>query len=255
MAKSKYEYVKNFESTDHLLPSCWLVVRIDGRYFTRFTTQHGFVKPNDRRGIELMNRCAQNVMKEFPDIILAYGQSDEYSFVLKKNTKLFKRRSSKISTNFVSLFASSYVFHWSEYFPDTKLQLPPTFDGRVVCYPSDTILRDYLSWRQVDCHINNLYNTTFWTLVNQGNLSNIEAEERLKGTVSSDKNEILFSEFGINYNDEDPMFKKGSVLLCRRVPIEQQRKDKTVIKNKQRIVVLHQDIISDSFWRENPILQ
>ena len=28
------------------------------------------------------------------------------------------------------------------------------------------------------------------------------AQERLKGTVSGDKNEILFSEFGVNYNNE-----------------------------------------------------
>jgi tRNA(His) guanylyltransferase len=34
-----------------------------------------------------------------------------------------------------------------------------------------------------------------------------------KGTVSSDKNEILFSQFGINYNNEAEMFKKGSALF------------------------------------------
>jgi tRNA(His) guanylyltransferase len=77
-----------------------------------------------------------------------------------------------------------------------------------------------------------LYNTTFWTLVLKGGLTTAEAEKRLlvsiraerpvlctdewKGTVSSDKNEILFSEFGINYNNESDIFKKGSV-LCRDV--------------------------------------
>jgi hypothetical protein len=39
-----------------------------------------------------------------------------------------------------------------------------------------------------------------------------EAEQRLKGTVSSNKNEILFKEFGINYNNEPECFKKGTVL-------------------------------------------
>lgn len=62
----------------------------------------------------------------------------------------------------------------------------------------------------------------------QGGMSNTDAEQELKvsncasrdclrthlvqGTVSSDKNEILFSRFGINYNDEPEMFRKGSVL-------------------------------------------
>jgi tRNAHis guanylyltransferase len=35
MAKSKYEYVKGFEQDDALLPACWLVVRLDGRGFTK----------------------------------------------------------------------------------------------------------------------------------------------------------------------------------------------------------------------------
>lgn len=61
-------------------------------------------------------------------------------------------------------------------------------------------------------HINNLYNTTFWTLVQQGGLDPREAEQRLSGTVSSDKNEILFKDFGINYNNEPECFKKGTVL-------------------------------------------
>lgn len=37
----------------------------------------------------------------------------------------------------------------------------PSFDGRAVCYPSVQNLRDYMSWRQVDCkptkHPNSLH--------------------------------------------------------------------------------------------------
>ena len=45
------------------------------------------------------------------------------------------------------------------------LTYPPFFDGRVVVYPREDVVRDYFAWRQVDCHVNNLYNTTFWALV------------------------------------------------------------------------------------------
>ena len=31
-------------------------------------------------------------------------------------------------------------------------------------------------------------------------------------TLAADKNEILFSQFGINYNNEDEMFKRGSMI-------------------------------------------
>lgn len=32
-------------------------------------------------------------------------------------------------------------------------------------------------------------------------------------TLAKDKNEILFSRFGINYNNEPEMYKKGSVVF------------------------------------------
>jgi len=41
MAKSKYEYVKGFETDPVLLPNTWVVVRLDGRGFTKVpATQH-----------------------------------------------------------------------------------------------------------------------------------------------------------------------------------------------------------------------
>ena len=45
---------------------------------SRFTTRYDFEKPNDRRGINLMNAAAKSVMGEVPDLVLAYGVSDEY---------------------------------------------------------------------------------------------------------------------------------------------------------------------------------
>ena len=91
---------------------------------------------------------------------------------------------SKIITTMVSYFASSYVFHWSTHFGATPLKYPPTFDCRIVLYPTNQNLRDYLSWRQADCHINNLYNTCFWSLVHSG-LSTTEAEKKLSVSISS----------------------------------------------------------------------
>lgn len=34
--KSRFEYVKGFEQPDSLLPNTWIVVRIDGRGFTKY---------------------------------------------------------------------------------------------------------------------------------------------------------------------------------------------------------------------------
>ncbi|KKA24235.1 TRNAHis guanylyltransferase [Rasamsonia emersonii CBS 393.64] len=260
MANSKYEYVKSFEQSDVLLPDTWIVVRIDGRGFHNdgdamlfvirllLSDKYGFEKPNDRRALDLMNAAAVDVMKELPDLNIAYGVSDEY--------------------------------RWPTYFPSTPLEPPhlPTFDGRAVLYPTTKTLRDYMSWRQVDCHINNLYNTTFWALVQKGGMSNADAEKELQGTVSSDKNEILFKRFGINYNNEPEMYKKGSVVY-RQYQLEEPNtgagaseeqqpssaagdKEKELsrsqqdklrkLRQKAKVVVEHVDIIKDDFWARRP---
>jgi len=86
-------------------------------------------------------------------------------------------------------------------------------------------------------HVNNLYNTTFWNMV-KGNpvtdtpaMTPTEAELALKvslaslwllfpadtkkGTFSKDKHEILFQKFKLNYDKEDEIWKKGSVVYRR----------------------------------------
>lgn len=261
MAKSKFEYVRLFEADDKCLPNCWIVTRVDGKAFHKFSEVHGFEKPNDKRALDLMTRCAERVMEEFSEICLAYGQSDEYSFVFRKNADLYNRRASKIMTNVCSLFTSSYLFYWPEFFSN-PIQYPPSFDGRVVLYPSDTNLMDYLSWRQADCHINNLYNTVFWALVQKGGLTPRQAEERLRGTVSADKNEILFQEFQTNYNNLLPLYRKGTVVIREPVDAAAAGDDRKVTKaarnSKQTKVyittALNVDIIQKDFWSKYPHL-
>ncbi|KAL6257195.1 hypothetical protein P5V15_012124 [Pogonomyrmex californicus] len=245
MAKSKFEYVKEFERDDSCLPNCWIVIRIDGRNFSRFCDTHQFVKPNDVNALELMNRAAITVMEDFKEIILGFGQSDEYSFVFRKDTQLYNRRASKLMSNVNSLFASAYVHYWPRIFRGKELYYPPSFDARVVLYPTDKNLRDYLAWRQADVHVNNLYNTCFWNLILKGKLTPSQAEEKLRGTLASHKNELLFQEFGINYNNEPPLFRKGTTLIRKLV-------SGGTGKLKSAVVALVDDIIGDRFWKENP---
>ncbi|KAH8783802.1 tRNAHis guanylyltransferase-like protein Thg1 [Hyaloscypha finlandica] len=278
MANSKYEYVKSFEQPDLLLPNTWIVIRIDGKGFHKFSNKYSFEKPNDRRALDLMNAAAKAVMTELPDIVIAYGISDEYSFVFHKSCALFERRSSKLVTTVVSTFTAYYVHLWSSFFPEMPLSPPlPSFDGRAVQYPSMQNLRDYMSWRQVDCHINNLYNTTFWALIQIGGLDAKSAEKELSGSMAADKNEILFSRFKINYNNEPEIYKKGSVVLRDYElvepgsppevidedlvkTVEQVALSKTQEENdkkrraKARITVQHVDIIKDEFWERRPWL-
>ncbi|GAA5860559.1 hypothetical protein JCM8547_000340 [Rhodosporidiobolus lusitaniae] len=223
MAGSRFAYVRNFELPDPLLPSTFFVIRLDGKGFHGFSKLHNFDKPNDVKALELMNEAAKRVMggRELNgECVLGFGESDEYSFVFKRSCKLHGRRASKLITLVTSVFTSAYVALWPRYFPNSPLDLEhlPVFDGRVVQYTSEQEIRDYMRWRQVDTHVNNMYNTCFWALVLQGDRSEFEANKELSGTVSSQKQELLFSQFGINYNNLPPMFRKGSLVLWEDVP-------------------------------------
>lgn len=80
------------------------------------------------------------------------------------------------------------------------------------------------SCTSLTAHINNLYNTTFWSLVvlSTPPLTERQAHETLKGTVSAQKNEILFSRFGINYERLPAMFRKGTTIVWTEVEQEEE---------------------------------
>ncbi|GLU13218.1 hypothetical protein SLE2022_298630 [Rubroshorea leprosula] len=257
MANSKYEYVKSFEVEDEVMPPNIIVVRIEGRDFERFSAVHEFEKPNDEKAVKLMNSCATSVLEEYPDIVFAYGYGHEYSFVFKKTSKFYQRRSSKILSLIVSFFSSVYATKWKDFFPHQELKYPPSFHSRIVCCAATEVLQTYLAWRQNDCHFRNQYNTCFWMLVGKGGKTEREAEDILKDAQKQDRNELLFQQFGINYKNGAEMFRQGSCILKKKVEdIVKYSEDGTPVKRLRRKVIdiNSKNIASRSFWNENPSL-
>ncbi|KAG0728984.1 tRNA(His) guanylyltransferase 1 [Chionoecetes opilio] len=253
---AKLGYLKYFEKKESLLPHAWIVVRIDGKGFHNFSEKHDFEKPNDPRSIELMNKAAVAVMEKFPEVIFSYGQSDEYSFAIHRYSKMCDRQGDKIISNIVSIFAGVYVYNWQRCFGEVELQYCPAFDARVVLYPNNSCLRDYFSWRQADCHINNMYNTCFWALVQRGLCSRQKADEILCGTFSKDKRSILLDRFNMDYDKEDAISRKGTVIFRDR-PRKDLCASSTGCEVEEGagcggITVGHFDVIKDEFWRERP---
>lgn len=92
----------------------------------------------------------------------------------------------------------------------------------------------------------------------------------MNGSLSKDKNELLFSRFGINYNNEPEFFKKGSIVIRETkehiLKRMEERPDtiSTTLSKEQvealsegsiETVVLHCDVIRDKpFWEEHPDL-
>jgi tRNA(His) guanylyltransferase len=46
--------------------------------FASLSNRYGFVKPNDKRALNLMNAAACAAVIDTPDLCIAYGVSDEY---------------------------------------------------------------------------------------------------------------------------------------------------------------------------------
>ena len=113
----------------------------------------------------------------------------------------------------------------------------------------------HVDWKvvlQVDTHVNNQYNTCFWALRHSG-CSPATAQATLQGTLADAKNELLFSRFGINYNDLPARFKKGSVITWQlRSAVKLGGNGQEIKRSKREPVVTHDDIIKDAFWAEHP---
>ena len=44
-------------------------------------------------------------------------------------------------------------------------------------------------------------------------MTQTDAHKRLKGSFSKDKHEILYKDYGLNYNTVDEVYKKGTILI------------------------------------------
>ncbi|WP_033439587.1 tRNA(His) guanylyltransferase Thg1 family protein [Saccharothrix sp. NRRL B-16314] len=166
----------------------WMVVRVDGRGFSRFTEER-FDKPFDARFSGFMVETAQALLTEF-DARYAYTESDEISVVLDPRHDLFGRSVEKVVSISAGIASSAFTHAAGE---------PAHFDSRIWIGAGAGDVLDYVSWRQADATRCALNGWCYWTLRKAG-ASRQEATRRLSGTSTADKNELLF-EHGINFNE------------------------------------------------------
>ena len=230
---TRFAYLESYGSEEKLLRDAYLVVRIDGRAFTPFCQRHPILRPIDDRLLGLMNECGRRVMEKIEDIVFGFGQSDEFSFIFKKSSQVCDRKRDAVLTCVVSVFTGSFVLLWSKYFPNVKLEYPPSFDARAVLYAHFRVIRDYLSWRQADSYINCMYNYTLCALMRTG-LDGPTATLQLNGTLSSQKLEIL-TRHGIDFAALPLSHKQGITLI--------RTEDAGIIESTE-------DMIPDAFWEK-----
>jgi tRNA(His) 5'-end guanylyltransferase len=178
------EYFHNLR----ILPGAWVVIRLDGRSFSKFTKSR-FQKPFDLEFHKIMVQTTSDLLQELQGIY-AYTESDEISVLFSPNWDLFDRSLEKIISISASIASSTFT-HVSQ----TKVN----FDSRVWLGVNKLQVVDYFRWRQTDATRCALNGWCYWTLRQAGESAR-KATAMLDGKSVAFKNELLFQK-GINFND------------------------------------------------------
>ncbi len=209
-----------------LLPGAWVILRLDGRGFSRFT-ENRFEKPFDARFHDGMVQTARAVLEDLQGLY-AYTESDEISVLFPRTWDLFDRELEKA----VSLSASIASAALSLVF-GTRVH----FDSRAILAATDAQVVDYFRWRQADAARCALNGWTYWTLRKAGQ-SVARATSALDGKSVAEKNELLF-QAGINFNDVPLWQRRGTGLYWERYEREgyNPRLEQKVVAMRRRIKV------------------
>ncbi len=187
-----------------VLPGAWIVLRVDGRGFSKFT-QNRFKKPFDPLFHQAMVEAAQRLLVEFHGLY-AYTESDEISLLLPRECGLFDREVEKLVSVSSGLISASLSLAFQDL---------AHCDSRVWVGVSDQQVSSYFRWRHSDAGRCCLNGWCYWTL-RQAGASVKEATSRLQGLSFSQKNELLF-QHGINYNEVPLWQRRGTGLYWKSV--------------------------------------
>lgn len=186
-----------------MLPGAWVVLRVDGRGFSRLTEER-YGKPFDARFHEVMVRTARAMLEEFQGLY-AYTQSDEISVLFRPEWSLFDREVEKLVSLSAGLASATFTH---------AVGAPVMFDGRVWLGVDAEAVVDYFRWRQADATRCALNGWCYWTLRKEG-WSVGKATRELEGRSVSFKNELLFQR-GINFNETPLWQRRGTGISWER---------------------------------------
>ena len=203
------QYEANTEQK--LLPRLPIIVRLDGRSFSKFTK--GMNKPFDLKFREAMTETAKYLVKE-THALFAYTQSDEISLILytdniKSGSTMFDGRVQKLTSVLASLASTKFLMEMLDKFPnkinaDGRL---PHFDARAFVLPSKIEAANCILWRVNDAVKNSIQ------MLAQSEFSHKE----LLGKNTNELQNKLFVEKGINWNDLPRSLKQGDFIRKERV--------------------------------------
>ena len=188
---------------DHyVLPGIYIVVRLDGRNFTRLTKEkHHFQAPFDEKFRDYMLATVEHLMTCGFKVVYSYTQSDEMSLLLDLAEDTFNRKIRKLNSVLASEASAKFLLLLGDF---------GCFDCRISQLPNINLVVDYFRWRQQDAYRNSLTAHCYWCLRRDGKTAR-KATAMMSGLSQANKHELLF-QYGINFNDLPSWQKQGSGL-------------------------------------------
>lgn len=225
--KEFYEFIPKTK----LMRRCPVAIRIDGKAFHTFT--RGFKKPFDKVMIETMQETTQYLCENIQGCVLGYTQSDEITLILidYKNLessawfdyevqKICSVAASMATMQFNRLFAKKVAMYKDKLddlramkiITDTDIALGlayekslengAMFDARCFNIPKDEVC-NLIYWRQQDASRNSI----------QMLARTYYSSKQLQGKKNTMIQDMLFKDFGINWNDCPVVEKRGTACI------------------------------------------
>lgn len=172
-----------------------VIIRLDGKAFHTFT--RGLNKPWDDELSNAMVRTMVACCTQIQGAVLGYTQSDEISILLQDWATLdtdgwYDYKVQKMVSVAASIATATFN---SGYKHGDRLAL---FDARVFNVPKEDV-NNYFIWRQGDAVRNSI----------SGLAQSKFSHKALQGKNSSQMQDMLHAEFGINWNDTPTRYKRG----------------------------------------------
>lgn len=212
----------NYEDRSRIsLPSrSYTIIRIDGKAFHTYTK--GMKRPFDDGLIEDMDLTAAYLCKNIMGAKFSFVQSDEISILLTDFEDIGTQ--SWFDNNLQKMCSVSASMATKEFNKNRLLRLCNNgsgetqfpclskneidifkyaeFDSRVFQIPQKVEVENYFIWRQQDTTRNSI------SAVAQS----LYSHKELNGKNSNDQQELIFKK-GINWNDYEPKYKRGRIIL------------------------------------------
>lgn len=188
-----------------LMQGCPIIIRLDGKSFHRWTKLAGCRKPFDFNMMHAMHVGAMKAMEQIQGSRFAYIQSDECSIVVNDRLSLesspaFGNRLQKLCSVAASAMTAGFNIGWHAGWHGVN---PPVamFDARVFQVPDITEMHNAILWRQFDASKNSI---TMYA-------SRYFSHSQLQGKSGAEKQEMLFSEYGFNWNNAPAWTRRGII--------------------------------------------